>query len=777
MGRILAVRFGADRRDLVEFEILGGLRVLAGGEALGLGGGRQRAVLALLLIHVPEPVLRDRLVDALWGERPPASAEHAVQVYVSEIRKIFRAGGAETTVRGSAAGYALEIDPERVDARRFERLIGEAQSLLAVDPQAARALYEQALGLWRGQPLGELSRFDFAAREAERLAELRAVAVEGVVESRLALGEHEQLIGQITPLVKAEPLRERPRRLLMLALYRSGRHAEALVAYRNACEALDEIGLQPGPQLRELERAILQHHQSLAEPQQPQGGRSATVVPAPSVATAAATGVSAPVMVEPQARAAESPRVRRRKVVTALFCDVMISSELGSELDPEALQGVLTRWFRELRAVTERHGGTVEKFRGDAVMALFGVPQVQEDDALRAVRAAAEIRERLPVVADELGVALTFRAGIETGVVLTGEREYLAIGHAVNVAAGLEQACSSGEILLGEETARLVRDAVKAESVEPIALKGRSQPVRALRLLAVDPTAPGLARHLEMPLVGRERELGLLSAAWDRTLQESGCHLFTLLGAAGVGKSRLVSELLVQVEEHATVLQGRCLHYGEGITFWPLIEALSTIGEPARHVLEHFGGAGVAVPEELFFEVRSLLESLASKRPVILHVDDLQWAEVMLLDLLDHVVDLSRGVPILVLCSARPELLDERPAWGGGKLNATSVLLQPLDADHCEQLLDQLGNGLPANARARVIAASEGNPLFLEEMVALAREHQLVAVPPTIQALLAADWSASKATNENCLSTARSRARCSTAARSVRSPAIEAQRS
>ena len=723
---------------MVEFRILGAFEAVAGRDELSLGSAQQRAVLALLLVYAPEAVSRDRLIDELWGERPPATAAHAVQVYVSGIRKALRPAGDGVAVRSSPAGYVLEVEAERVDARRFERLIEDAQRLLGDDPAGARGLFERALGLWRGRPLAEFEEFEWARREADRLEELRTVGLEGLVEARLTRGEHGEVIGTLTGLVAANPLRERPRRLLMLALYRTGRHAEALAVYRDACAALDGIGLQPGPQLRELERAILQHDQSLAEPQHPHGDRSAIVVPAPNVASAAATDASAPVMVDPQERGGEAPQVRRRKVMTVLFCDVMISSELDEELDPEALQGVLTRYFEELGSVIERHGGTVEKFRGDAVMAVFGVPQVQEDDALRAVRAAAEIRERLPALADELSVALTFRAGIDTGVVLSGKRDYLAMGHAVRMAAGLEQAGAPGEILLGEETVRLVCDAVEVERIEPLELKGKPGPVSAFRLMRVDPTAPALRRRLDAPLVGRQRELGLLRSAWDRTAEESGCHLFTLLGIAGVGKSRLVSELLGEVEQRATVLQGRCLHYGDGITFWPLIEALSAIGEPACHVLELFSGAGVAVPQELFFEVRGLLESLALERPVILHVDDLQWAEVMLLDLLDHIVDLSRGAPILVLCSARPELLDERPAWSGGKLNAASLLLEPLEAGDCEQLLDQLGDVLAPDARARVIAASEGNPLFLEEMAALAREHEIVAVPSTIQALLAA---------------------------------------
>jgi class 3 adenylate cyclase len=720
----------------VEFRVLGPLEVVDAGRAIPLGSGHQRLVLALLVLRAPEPISLDRLIDELWGERPPATAQHAVQVYVSAIRKLLRAGGGEEAVRSSASGYVLEVERERIDARRFERLLDEAQRGLAEDPPRARGLFDEALGLWRGAPLAEFGESEVARREADRLEDLRTLAVEGLVEARLGCGEQGGVIGQLTGLAAANPLRERPRRLLMLALYRSGRHAEALAAYRDACAALDEIGLQPGPELRQLEQAILRHDESL----HPQSLRedaaveitAGTVAP-PARRDPAAGQTSVVAAGEPKRPEGSAPH---RKVVTALFCDVSGSTALGEELDPEALHGVTNRYFGELRAVIERHGGTVEKFSGDAVMAVFGIPRVHEDDALRAVRAAAEIRERLPVVAEEVGVALTFRTGLNTGVVLSAEAENVAIGDAVNVAARLEQAAAPGEILLGEETLRLVRDAVQVQPLDPLVLKGKS--MRAFRLVSVDPLAPGLARHLEAPLVGRDRELRQLQAAWDRTVQEAGCHLFTLLGAAGVGKSRLVAELIATIRDDAIVLQGRCLHYGEGITFWPLLEALRTVVTSAEPVIERLVRGGAATPEELFFEVRRLLEALAQDRPMILHVDDLQWAEAMLLDLLDHIVELSRGAPILLLCSARPELLEDRSAWGGGKLNATTVLLEPLAAADCALLLDLRGHGLAPEARARVIAASEGNPLFLEEMTALTRECGTVAIPPTIQALLAA---------------------------------------
>jgi class 3 adenylate cyclase len=463
-----------------------------------------------------------------------------------------------------------------------------------------------------------------------------------------------------------------------------------------------------------------------------------------------------------------APRRQARKVVTALFCDVTCSTALGEELDPEVLRGVMNRYFEEMRAVIERHGGTVEKFIGDAVMAVFGIPRVHEDDARRAVTAAAGIRERLPAVAAEVGVALRLRTGVNTGPVLMGEGENLAIGDAINVAARLEQAAEPGEIMIGPETLRLVRDAVTVEQLEPLELKGKSEPVPAYRLLSVNPAAEGFARHLDVPMVGRQDELRVLREAWERVIRESGCHLFTLLGAAGVGKSRLVEELLSTAGGRAIVLRGRCLHYGEGITFWPLVEALMPLGEPAQQVIDRLTTGSTAIAEELFWDVRRLLEGLARERPVLFHLDDLQWAEPTLLDLLDHVADLSRGAPILLLCTARPELLEDRSGWAGGKLNATTLLLEPLGEADSEALLDELGDSLDPEARRRVIAASEGNPLFLEEMVALAQDRGTVEVSPTIQALLAARLERLGEESVSCWSAARSRARCSIASRSKR---------
>jgi class 3 adenylate cyclase/tetratricopeptide (TPR) repeat protein len=419
-----------------------------------------------------------------------------------------------------------------------------------------------------------------------------------------------------------------------------------------------------------------------------------------------------------------------RKTVTVLFCDLTGSTALGERLDPEALRATMRDYHARLRTILERHGGTVEKFVGDAVMAVFGIPQAHEDDALRAIRAAAEMRDAV----EELG--LEARLGVNTGEVVTGEGETLVTGDAVNVAARLEQNAEPGQILMGSATRALVRDAVSVAPVE-LELKGKSGPVAAFRLLDVDPAAPGVLRRFDAPLVGRERELRLLGEAFARTVDDRACHLFTLLGPAGVGKSRLAQEFLGDLD--ASVLRGRCLPYGEGITFWPLVEVLKELGDPAAETLARLVEGRVASVEALFWDVRTLVERVARERPLVIAFDDLQWAEPTFLDLLDHVADLSRDAPILLLCVARPDLLDERPGWGGGKLNATTVLLEALTPDESLGLVASLANGaLDEDAIAHVVRVSEGNPLFLEEMVALVVESGEVAVPPTIHALVAA---------------------------------------
>ena len=421
----------------------------------------------------------------------------------------------------------------------------------------------------------------------------------------------------------------------------------------------------------------------------------------------------------------------QRKVVTILFCDLVGSTALGESTDPEALRARMRHYFEDLRVILERHGGTVEKFVGDAVMAVFGIPVSHEDDARRAVRAASEMQAQI----SEHG--LEARIGINTGeVVVGGEGETLVTGDAVNVAARLEQAAGAGEVFIGAETQSLVRDAVRVESVEPLALKGKAQPVDAFSLLEVLPDSEGLARNPEALLVGRTRERNRLWRDFEDVLDERSCRLVTLLGPAGIGKSRLVADFVERVGESADILRGRCLSYGEGITYWPLVEILVAIGVEPDAVI------GTSSPEtQLAF--RRLLEARAAERPQVVVVDDLQWAEQVFIDLVEHIADLSRDAPIFLLCVARTELLDVRPGWGGGKMNATSILLEPLGDDECEALIGNLLGDvlLEGGLRDRIMAASAGNPLYVEEMLAMVREHGgrgEIVVPPTIHALLQA---------------------------------------
>ena len=436
--------------------------------------------------------------------------------------------------------------------------------------------------------------------------------------------------------------------------------------------------------------------------------------------------------------AAPVPARQQRKVVTVLFCDVTGSTELGERLDPEALRTLLARYFEGMKEIVERHGGTVEKFIGDAVMAVFGVPVVHEDDALRALRAATEMADALPA----LGVQ--GRIGVATGEVVTGTAERLATGDAVNVAARLQQAAQPGEILFGEDTLRLTRNAVDADPLEPLALKGKAEPVPAYRLVDVRVKATP-SRHLDAPMVGRETELRRLGDAFDQAVRDPSCQLFTILGSAGVGKSRLAAEFLGSLDD-ALVVRGVCLPYGEGITYWPVVEVLKQLPDVAIDPVADERMRALAASEQLVssseeiaWAFRKRLEAVAEERPLVCVFDDLHWGEETFLDLVEHVADLSRDAPILLLAMARPELLDRRPGWAGGKVNATSVLLEPLGPGDTDSLIERLADVDPG-LRARIRDAAEGNPLYVEEMIALVQESGDgdVVVPPTIHALLAA---------------------------------------
>jgi tetratricopeptide (TPR) repeat protein len=448
----------------------------------------------------------------------------------------------------------------------------------------------------------------------------------------------------------------------------------------------------------------------------------------------------------------------------------------------------MDRYFTVIKAVLERHGGIVEKYIGDAVMAVFGLLRAHEDDALRAVRAAWEMKTELSNLNTELkghwGVVLSNRTGVNTGEVVVGDAasgQRLATGDVVNVAARLEQAAPVGQVLIGSTTYRLIRDAVEVEAVEPLVLKGKSQAMPAFQVMDVTRGVLGVARRLDAAMVGREDELSIIVEAFEETLAKRSCHLITVFGDAGVGKSRLVAEVVDRLRARARVLRGRCLSYGEGITFWPLagivkdaadigdddssVNARSKIGtvligeEEATAISERLasvmGLASSSFPiEETFWASRRTLESLARREPLLVVLEDIHWAEATFLDLIEHVVEHSKDSSMLIVCPARRELLEERPEWMQGRANATTISLGSLSADESEFLIGDLLPGLSAAVRSRITGSAQGNPLFVEQIISmwmedgtLSREDDqwhfradaaTLTVPPTISALLSA---------------------------------------
>lgn len=704
----------------MEVRLLGPLELADGGRSIAYGGARQRAVLALLVLHANQVVASERVLMELWGEDAPPGAANALQAAVSRLRRALPEGRLVTR----PPGYLFRAVPDEVDLSRFERLFAQGRQALG-DGAAAEAAdtLTEALALWRGPALADFRYEPFAQAEIARLDELRLVCVEERIEADLALGAGAELVGELQRLVAEQPLRERLRGQLMLALYRAGRQAEALEAYREVRELLlEELGLEPAPALGELEAAILRHDPALR------------MAPAPAPAAAV---------------------VPARKPVTVLCAELEVASGAGAGLDPEALRAVLERAQTILGAILERHGGRLSAMVGRRIVGVFGVPTLHEDDALRAAQAALAARGALEAEAaalGERGLALSVRVGLATGEALVGGPEPSGFaGDAVGQADELAQQAAAGEILVGHQTRRL---AAAALEVEPVG-DGR------FRLLAAPIGARPLPVRLDAPLVGRDEELGRLRDGLARAVRDGGPVLATVLGEAGIGKSRLVHELAAQVAAEATVLTGRCLPYGDGITFWPLRELVAQAGAPqgtrqeleavlageadADRVAEWLAGAlgpdgpGTLAAPEIFWATRRLLETLARRRPLVVVLEDLHWAEPTFLDLAEAAATQARA-SLLMLCLARPELLERRPAWAAGAA-AVRVELGPLAEGDAGALLRVLA-GAPPEASGRLLEVAAGNPLFLEQLAAsLGEQHwseDEPQLPATIQALLAA---------------------------------------
>ena len=485
----------------------------------------------------------------------------------------------------------------------------------------------------------------------------------------------------------------------------------------------------------------------------------------------------------------------QRKVVTVLFADVVGSTAMAAQTDPEVVRSVMARYFQRIVDISNAYGGTVEKFAGDAAMVVFGVPAVHDDDAERAVRAAIEIRD---------GAAdLPVRVGVNTGEAVTAardDRQFMVSGDAVNVAARLQQGAEPGEVVVGHLTERLTRNVIEYEAREPVTAKGKSEPLVAFRARRPRSQVPAQARGVEglqAALVGRDRELRLLLDTYARTATDRRPHLFTLVGSAGVGKSRLVSEALASLAgSGATLLRGRCLPYGRGVTYWPVVEMvmadtgitradehdialakldkwLVALFEDAQQlpairsrlaVMMGLLTPAVGMPDttaarvdkEIGWGIRNCLDAIARHGPLIVVVDDLQWAEPPVVETLEQLIERASDVPILLICIARPEFLEARRGWGAGQANSTTITLDPLTRTETGTLISRLLEieALPAELRAEIVERSAGTPLFCEEFIQmLIDEGRLVRdgdswraagpmgeirVPHSIQAVLAA---------------------------------------
>ncbi len=471
-------------------------------------------------------------------------------------------------------------------------------------------------------------------------------------------------------------------------------------------------------------------------------------------------------------RLIDVPQAESRKPVSVLFNDVAESTAMGERLEPESLRRVMWRYYETVARVCERHGGVVEKFIGDAAMAVFGIPAALEDHALRAVRAASDLRSEIDHLNDELerewGVRLATRTGINSGEVIAGDPaggQALVTGDAVNVAARLEQSAAPGQVLIGAATYALVEGSVKAEPVAPLQVRGKTERLQAWDLAEVLTTAGQAARPAATSrMLGRDEELRVLRRAFEQVSRDRTPRLITVMGQAGIGKSRLARELGTELSRRASVHSGHCLPYGEGVTFWPFTEIVrSAAGPDPRAAIEELLAAerrpaaladrvlqaagmeeGLASGPDVTWAVRAWVEALAHRRPVVLVFEDVHWAEPPLLDLIEHLGMQARDAPLLILCMARDELLERRPDWPASGPRAETMTLDPLPAAAVSALIDELpaGEAVSEELRAQVVERAAGNPLFIEQMVALLKESPdaegRVAIPPTIQALLSA---------------------------------------
>ena len=746
----------------MRYRILGPVEALDGLRPVRIGAAKPRALLGVLLLHANEVVPTGRLVDELWGEEAPATATKLVQGYVHALRKDLGAGSVVT----QPPGYRMPLEPDDLDLSEFRRLLDEARS---APLERAAELTRKALSLWRGPPLVDVELAGAARHEVGRLSELRLAAQIELLEAELELGRAEGLVGELELLVAAHPYQERLRGLLMLALYRSGRQAEALEAYQAARAMLaEELGLEPGQALRDLQSAILRQEATL-------GAEGSAPLPA------------APERHEPP------PDRGEPRPCTVLLADIVGTRALSERLPSGEAGALVGDCVLQLRRAVEEFGGTVYATEDDAVRACFGLPRAREDDPERAARAALRVLEVVGAYATDIAEAwaipdFAIRIGIDTVRAVVGTRwdsDGLTMGDADEVAFALQRTAAPGSILVSAETDRRLSRRFELEPLEPLQIEGRTGAVPVSRLIGL--ARPDHGPRLR-PLVGRARELDLLRSVVTDFETGRGRALL-LVGEPGIGKTRMLAELRALVSDDATWLEGQCLSYGG----WPFVDVLrrwlgiepgdpevvvrtrvgarlgSLFGEDVLRTLPGLArlvrirvDPDVGIPVERTEARRAYVEwiaGLAERGSVVLALEDLHWAHASTRELAETLLELTDRSPLLLVVTLRRDQASEGWRFRTRVLTdyshrATEIPLEPLAPVAAREILATLLPGALDDATVEdLVERAEGNPLFLEELLralleagGLERRQRTwtttlapsVALPPALEGLLVA---------------------------------------
>ncbi len=719
----------------IQIRVLGPLEVMTENRSPRLPEGRGRALLAILASHAGQVVSTDRLIDLLWGSTPPATARTKLHGLVSTLRKALEPdlerGADATLIKTTPPGYKLDIDRDQVDAHRFRRLVRESPEL---PPADKAAVLEEALQLWRGPAFADFEYEPFTQAEISSLEELRLTAIEDRGSAELELGHHASLVHELEVLVAENPFRERMRAQAMLALYRSGNQQKALQLYRNAYDLFtEELGIEPGPELSELELAILMHDSNLGL-EQAEAEALHEVLEGPS-----------PWLDE------------TRRTVTVAF--VELTAPAAQQPDPEA-DRTRTRDAHDIVTQTvRRHGGEVTGFIGGITIGVFGVPHAHEDDALRAIRAAVDIKEAIASMEHRRDDPLAVRIGINTGEVVVGHPEWTGAdlsGDTVTVAARLQQSAEPGEILIGQKTRQLSGADI---AVDPWGegLDTDNYRSHAFRVVEAGPPPPAQMARSARPLVGRKAELAQIRVAFESAGRSDYPVRLAISGEPGIGKTRLAVEAATTFGAETRVLIGHCLSYGEGISFWPLREIVEeaaggTDPDTIRRMLGPIDDADMIAsqvagvtgwrdtlvrPDQLFPAIRRFFEVLSIDRPLTVIFEDFQWAQPALVELVEYLTDSVTG-HLLLMCLVRPEFLDEHRTWTQTDEESDHLELGPLHPAEVEELasVHVATHGLTYEQVNRVIDLAEGNPLFVEQLLAALTEDSQLTVPPSIERLL-----------------------------------------